>query len=335
MTERVLFRVDGGKVWGVSMGHIKRSLLLADVLRKWKHVVYLMKDYLDGVAYVKDQGYEVACLDVNDNDDENVIKACEEYSPATVIMDLYETPYQRFFSYARENSIKTVVFDVLGKCNGAPDILFNDSFVQEFTEYPHLQGKSRLFIGPEYFLIGALPEIMPLRKTVQDIIITMGGSDPAGLTVKVLRAVLQGGYEMTINVVLGPTFTEAGIIYDLAAGYQSVRIYENPKNFLELLAGQDIVLCAAGRTLFECAYLGRPVIVVPSIDHEEVTASRYAELTGCFDVGLWDDANSPKKLNRYLKDYAEDSSCRSNLFARSRSMIDGFALQRILTLIEE
>lgn len=332
MTETVLFRVDGGKIWGVSMGHIKRSLLLADVL-KGKRIVYLMKDYPDGVAFIRDQGYEVACLDVNDNDDENVIKACEEYSPATVIMDLYETPYQRFFSYARENSIKTVVFDILGKCNGAPDILFNDSLVQEFTEYPHLQGKSRLFIGPEYFLMGAFPDIMPLRKTVRDIIITMGGSDPAGLTAKVLSAVLQGGYEMTVNVALGPTFSEAEIIYDLAAGYPSVRIYENPENFLQILSDQDIVLCAAGRTLCECAYLGRPVITVPSIDHEEVTASRYAELTGCFDIGLWDDANSPEKLNGYLKDYAEDFSWRLTLFAKSRTMIDGFALQRILKLV--
>ena len=32
MKDVILIRVDGGKVWGISMGHVKRSLILAQAL---------------------------------------------------------------------------------------------------------------------------------------------------------------------------------------------------------------------------------------------------------------------------------------------------------------
>jgi spore coat polysaccharide biosynthesis predicted glycosyltransferase SpsG len=200
--------------------------------------------------------------------------------------------------------------------------------------YPHLLRQAKIYLGPEYFLMAELPEVMPIRQKVYDVMITMGGSDPAGLTKRVLRTTTQNPPSYTINVVLGPFFAEHKQIYEFAGSCGLVKIYENPDNFLELLSRQDIVISAAGRTLYECAYLGRPVIVVPSIEHESIISAEFARITGSFDVGLWDELMSPAKINNALNTYILNPSLRQSVFDSSRELVDGHAMERVLSLFE-
>ncbi len=334
MKETVLFRVDGGKVWGISMGHIKRSLLLSSLLAEEYRIVYIMRNYQDGVAYVRKQRIEVETIDIDDDRDDLLIQLSEKYAPAKIIFDLRITPYIDIFDYARVNNIQTVVFDIIGKCAGSPDILINDSFVEEFTKYPHLNIQTKLALGPEYFLLEKQPDITPIKSTVQDLMITMGGSDPADLTVKVLSALMKQNIEYNINIVLGPSFTEHKKICGLVNNKSNIKIHQNPANFLELLSRQDIVVTAAGRTLYECAYLGRPVVIVPSIEHEAVTSAAYSRLTGSLNIGLWDETTSPIKIHNALSAYIDNYNLRASVFSTSRSLVDGQAVKRILPLLE-
>lgn len=336
MRKTILFRVDGGKVWGVSMGHLKRSLLLADALRERYHIVYLMKDYPDGVAFMQNHGYEVETIDLDDDSDETVIETCAKVNPDKVVFDLYACPYTGFFQYARERGISTIIFDILGKIVGVPDILINDSFVRAYTEYPHLEGRAtRQLLGPRFFLIEQSLKAIQVRESVNEVMITMGGSDPAGLTEKILATLLDNRPEYSINVVLGPAYTGAETIEKFIGHNPSVSLYRNPDNFLEILARQDIVLCTAGRTLYECAYLGRPVVIVPSIDHEAGTSHEYANLTGCIDTGLWNDSDSPGIILRALDKTAGEYSFRQRMFNKSVNLIDGKAIDRILPIFEQ
>ncbi len=280
MRRTVLFRVDGGRVWGISMGHLKRALLLAGRLADSYRIVFIMKNYIDGVAFAQQQGIEVEIIPVDADIDEQLITLCDKYKPEKIIIDLRSTPYTEFFSYTRSRNIQTVVFDITGECTGSPDILINDSLVKQFTRYAHVSAQTRLACGPQYFMVECCHPIVPIREEVMDIMITMGGSDPAGLTVKILNSLLGRAFPYTINVVLGPAFTDRGAVREIAGTKRSVTIYENPANFLELLSRQDIVISAAGRTLYECAYFGRPVIIVPSIEHEVLTAAEYEILSG-------------------------------------------------------
>lgn len=334
MEKVLLFRVDGGKVWGISMGHIKRSLLLANVLLDNYKVVFAMKNYQDGIDFVKKSGLEVEVIDADDDSDSSLINISEKHNPTKIIFDLYATPYTYFFEYARIRKIQTIVFDIIGKCAGVPDILINDSFVKEFTSYPHLISKTKIYLGPDYFLMDKPSEVVPINDVVNNVMITMGGSDPAGLTLKMLQGLLRNTLNYTLHVVLGPAFIGHREIYALVASNNSIKIYEDPVDFLKLLSCQDVVICAAGRTLYECAYFGRPVIVVPSIEHEAVISAEYARLTGSFNIGLWDESLSPIKLIKGLNKYNEDYSIRKAVYESSRALVDGHAMERIKALLE-
>lgn len=335
MKKMVLYRVDGGKVWGISMGHIRRSLLVADAFSETCRVIFVMKNYPDGVAYVRAAGYQVETIRVDDDSDGTIIALCEKYAPQRIIFDLYANPYTRLFDYARTKTVESVVFDILGKCVGIPDILINDSFVKDFVSYPHMDGRTKKYLGPAYFIMDKCPEFVPIRSEVRDVMITMGGSDPAGLTTRVLRC-LVGEREqrkgLRICVVLGQLFTERDAVRRLAERSESVIIHENPSNFLALLAGQDIVVTSGGRTLYECAYLGRPAVVLPSIDHEEATSSAYATATGSFDAGIWNEEQSPGKIWAAIERYRNDHSLRRSVSDSSRFLVDGGGMRRVLRL---
>lgn len=335
MKKIALFRVDGGKVIGISMGHVKRCLLLSRALTDKYKVVFIMKEYSDGVDFAKRQGVVVEPIGVDDNSDASLIGLCETYSPAKIIFDLPANTYSAFFEYAKTRKIQTIVFDIVGKCAGKPDILINDSFVKEFALYPHLDDKTRLYTGPDYFLMDAQPEFVPLRTNVKDIMVTQGGSDPTGLTIEVLRCIKSGDFQHTVNVVLGPLFTDHKAIHAVAGTDNHIRIYENPADFLQLLSRQDIVITAAGRTLYECACAGRPVIVTPSIEHEAVIAAEYARLTGCFNIGLWHAHESSSRLANALYAYSNSFSLRNSVSEGGRKFFDGKALERIISLINE
>ena len=145
--DKIIYRVDGGRVWGVSMGHVKRAMISAMHLANLYEVVFIMKDYKDGISYVNYSGNAVETIGINDDRDETIVELIKKHDPIKVIFDLRSNPYNSLFDFARDNNIKTIVFDILGDCGGSPDIIINDSFVPEFTSYSLESKKTSLYIG--------------------------------------------------------------------------------------------------------------------------------------------------------------------------------------------
>ncbi|HNX82012.1 MAG TPA: hypothetical protein PKL77_07700 [Candidatus Omnitrophota bacterium] len=330
-----MIRVDGGRVWGISTGHITRELIVAKALSKWYKIIFVMKNYPDGVRLVKNAGFRVKTLDPKDDTDASLIALCKKFNPQKVIFDLYANPYRNFFNFARRHTIKTIVFDVINGCSGVPDVLINDSFVKKFTTYNRLIGSTKLFLGPDYFLLNKPPRVALIRKHVHTVMLTMGGSDPAGLTLKILRVLIEtrACADCSLTVVLGPLYQGTKDVYELIGNQKYIRILQAPSNFLEILRKQDIVITACGRTLYECAYLGRPAILVPSIKHESIIAGIYAQKTGCINIGLWNKKKSPLKLVKSLAAYKARLDLRRSIHAAGRAFIDGKGQERILELI--
>lgn len=333
MKKTLLFRVDGGRVWGTSMGHTRRALLLAGKLKDRYDTVFIMKNYPDGIEFVRKNGFAVDIINAGDDTDETVIESCRRFNPEKLIVDLAVCPYSRLFAYAKAENIMSVVFDTTGKFCVNADILINDSFVKEFVEYPGISAATRKFLGPKYFIMEENGPMVPPLKKIADIMITFGGSDPAGLTAKIIRSLPEEFSGFKINVVLGPLFSGKDEVLQLAGSRNFIFVYDNPADFISLLSGQDIIITAAGRTLYECAFFGKTVITVPSIEHEAMTSREYAVLTGSLDIGRWEDNRSPLRLAEAFVICQSDFNIRQRIYEKSRQLVDGFGLKRVLEII--
>ena len=77
--------------------------------------------------------------------------------------------------------------------------------------------------------------------------------------------------------------------------------------------------------------MGRPTIVIPSIEHEYVTAENYSRLTGCVNVGIW-NKNTGHKILEAMREY-ENLEFREEMSQLSRQLVDGKAQSRIMEII--
>jgi len=333
MKKKLLYRVDGGNVWGVSMGHLKRALIIAEQLKKNFDIFFVMKNYPDGVSYVKKQGWEKIILIPEHDTDEIFIEICKKYSPEKIICDLCSTPYTGLFRYTRSHNINTIVFDIKGEVLGSPDIIINDSFVPRFVSYLDKPKTTKVYAGPSYFLLYNPPKRNPIHRSVREITLTMGGSDPAGITLKVLNTCLPELKHYNLNVILGPVFKDQQDVFKLVQSHKNVRIFQDPPSFLSILSHSDVVITAAGRTLYECAYFGRPSIIVPTIEHEYVTAKKYAELSGSIGINCWHDTESSRKIIHALSYYSQNYPVRKIIYDKSRQIVDNKGLKRVLKII--
>jgi spore coat polysaccharide biosynthesis predicted glycosyltransferase SpsG len=335
--EKIIFRVDGGNVWGISMGHITRSLILTSKLARDYEITFLMKNYEDGVEYVKTHGWNVKTLNITDDSDQSLIDYCSDISPSIIIFDLPQFNYPLFTDYAKTHGVRVIVFDIKGRVKGNPDIIINDSFVPDLVHYNISNDLTKTYIGPDYFLLAPQYQSQKkaiLKRNVSDIVITMGGSDPAGLTIKILSAIRKKPLiHLHFHVILGPAFGNCEYVKKMFYDIPFITVYVNPVNFLDILAAADIAITAAGRTLLECSYLGIPVIVVPSIEHEELTAIEFSKKTAALNIGLWNDDYSVKRIQDAIVLYSNNYEIRKTVSDSEKKLIDGCGLFRILEII--
>lgn len=115
-----------------------------------------------------------------------------------------------------------------------------------------------------------------LADDVRRVVVTMGGSDPVGATARVVTAL--PGHGLEVVVVLGPGFRDhaglAAATARAAARDHRVTTVADPAALAPVLAGCELAISAAGGTLAELAYLGRPVYAIAIVDDQRAVADR-------------------------------------------------------------
>ncbi len=174
----------------------------------------------------------------------------------------------------------------------------------------------------------------PLAGVVRRVLITMGGSDPVGATARVVAAVPGAGLELV--VVLGPGFLDHAALAAAGAaaqrrGHRFVPI-DHPSALGPILADCDLAVSAAGTTLAELAYLGRPTYAIAIVDDQVEVASRQAQ-AGLVAGGMPLAAISDRALTRDLAALIDDPERRRALAATAAATIDGDGAARVLAAL--
>jgi spore coat polysaccharide biosynthesis predicted glycosyltransferase SpsG len=166
-----------------------------------------------------------------------------------------------------------------------------------------------------------LPPLPPDRDA--PVLVTFGGTDPAGWTVPVASALHNEGHP--VIVVTPPA---AASTLDRSQIPDGVQIVDAP-HMPGLILGCSTIVTSQGRTAWEAAYLHRPVVTLPANEREaehNLTppgALNQSGLHGVLEaVGDLLDETSP--LDPYME-----------LCVSMRGDIDGLGLDRIVALISQ
>lgn len=259
---RVLFRVDAGKVAGLSFGHLERCAVLSRLLRRAgaTATTFCMRPLEDGLARARALGLEVALPP----------RWPEVLAGADVlVVDLPYPPEEQVTRAARQAGAYLAMLDDTGRDLFPCDLVLNSSVLAVDSMYPRA---GKRLLGPAHCILEeryATARHRGSGNAPPTALLTFGGSDPTGLTLRCLQALHGQAPDCRLQVALGPGFGDASAVERARKKLSLVsELHISPADMLPLFTECDLAVCAGGRTLYELHALGTPALALASAPHE-------------------------------------------------------------------
>ncbi len=299
---RVHFRVDAGRLPGLSFGHLERCLVFADLLRQTgAECRFFMRPIPEGVDRARARGQDVTTLDG---------AWAGDFSRADLlVLDLPYAPEPETVEACARAGARAFLIDDSGRDLFPCEAVLDYSVLARPDMYPRARHR---FLGPSYLMVDQAFHELALNAARGDgtIVVTLGGSDPTELTRKIVPVILARNLlESRVVAVLGPGFGPGEDLEAMARDSRGrLEVRRAPDALLPLLAASSAVVCAGGKTLYECLGLGRTVLAVASTGQEAEVIAAFLE-RGDLAAGLtaWDERLFAQSFNHVLRMIAHDA----------------------------
>ncbi|MCE5271957.1 hypothetical protein LLH00_11835 [bacterium] len=334
LTERLVLRCDGSRSLG--LGHLARcAMLAANLAAPGRSRLVCREDPL-ARRFVAERALEASFIP----------RSCSPEEEADLLADLCITDSAQFVLLdRRDNSLEYVstlvraglfVVDIEdrgpGRCESH---ILIDSHIWPGSEEAGCRGKPLCGFGPDWALIdlryaraaaclSLTPEAERLQ-TVREVVVSLGGSDPAGLTRVVLGQIDRVEGDFRVSLVAGPGVDTSG----LACSFHELRLLRGLRCLDEVFSGAQLAVVSGGVTMLEALCVGVPVLVVPQHREQYVNAARFALRAGLSLAPPPEDAAHRERIFRALEQIIEDPVLRVGLARAGAALVDGHALERL------
>ena len=178
----------------------------------------------------------------------------------------------------KDCGIPLVTFDDQGTGAALADLNVAGLALDESNSLPG----AKVLRGPRFLVLNReIARYRRLRKTEGSIMVTMGGSDTYGVTVKVVKMLKSADRNAT--VIVGPAFQhEAELFEVLDDGFVLKR---NVPSLIEEFSHHALAITGGGITPFEANASGLPCIVIANEDFEIPVGKGLASLGGSVFAG--------------------------------------------------
>ena len=314
---KFVFVAEAG--FSVGMGHLRRSLALANSIKRLGADVYLNTSRVD--ARIRSQLTEQTSVPVQNSFPKD--------GGWNIVLDGYKINPADY----KLSSGKVHLITDYQHMNFAVDTLIDPNFDKKY--FPNRKGLSfsELYSGPEYVILADRYDNEVKAKkfvSVPKLLVTLGGSDPKNHTERVLRKLLPyKEWFSEVGVVVGPMTKKLseGII-KAWAGY--LRIHVAPKHLADLYAYYDVAIGAGGTSAYERVNRNMPSINLVTHDNQNRVSKSL------------DDSNLGKSLDARVRDFEItqtslrfllDKGATSKVRERGNIEIDGQGSDRLAKLL--
>ena len=255
---RIVVRADSSKTMG--FGHITRSLTLARALQdSGADVIAVGQGMIEGAAISPSFGglHVIERSALNESGD---VGQLLDLHPDGVVTDGYHFS-KSFFEQLDEASIPYAVIDDNGGTQAInPLVVHNQNPHANRELYGNFANEPKFLLGLDYALIR--PEVLalvgkPPKKTGR-MVVSLGGTDSADLTVPIIRALVQAGHSVAVN----ERFREELIVLSNDTDNSRKIKFFPSSTFLESLASANLAVLGAGTSLWEANALGTATVGV-------------------------------------------------------------------------
>jgi UDP-2,4-diacetamido-2,4,6-trideoxy-beta-L-altropyranose hydrolase len=288
----VAFRVEASPVIGI--GHLRRCLTLAAELhQRGCHVCFVCRDQLGTELESLMEPHKIHWLENIQRGAGQRDAAGEELRDAEatlsvldrrrtalswVVLDHYQLGH-RWEKKVRDVGHRIMVIDDCRNRKHHADLLVSDSKSPFNPALNELASTAQVLVGWDYALVDATYSPSgPFENTMagpKRFLVSYGGSDPTGETLKALEAVralrMDEGLRHRVgrvDVVVGLANPNSAAIVQAVEGIEHVIVHQALPSLGPLMRQADLILTAGGNSMVEALALRKPCIVTVTADNQ-------------------------------------------------------------------
>lgn len=260
----VVFNVTGSTLTG--SGHVFRAMTLARALPGHEVTFVCELDDELAISLLRREHFPVRVCHVGESREDCVV----DLVPTIVVNDVLDTDAVTIDRIRSSlPGVRVVNFEDLGSGAERADVVVN-------ALYPSRAIVDGEFSGPEWAVLrseftGGGRAVW--RDSVGRVLVTFGGIDECGFTVRLIREVcdLARTRGVRLDVILGLGFRDDADLRALLEEFgepDHVHVSRDVGNMASRMRQADLAVTSAGRTVLECASQGLPALVIAQNERE-------------------------------------------------------------------
>ncbi len=336
------FRVDASVRTGT--GHLMECLALAESFGRTfsSGSLFLVNGFGPAIRTLDEQGfdYRIVPEGLSGGEEQAWISGLLRETGAGLLVCNLLDRSDGFYEGLRGRGARLMIILDDGLHRPVPgDIVVNWSILQDGPYYERFAGDgTRYCIGPRFMpMHEGLHEAWLRPREIPDlaraIFVNQGGSDPFGLTARILRALELLDLPQEIVVVVGSAVAENHREELRSIGRRAHNSYSfvwgaPPREMYGIMERSDLALTAAGNTLYELAVFGIPSIVVCHHERHLAVAERFAAQGAAVNLGIGTGLPE-EKIARATRELLGDRVRRQALSGMMKGIVDGLGCRRL------
>jgi UDP-2,4-diacetamido-2,4,6-trideoxy-beta-L-altropyranose hydrolase len=322
MSPHAVFRADAGA--GIGIGHVMRCLTLAETMRARGFVCALATDEAGLAAVPPTRLREVAILPAAATPPGTDILVVDHYGLGAA--------YERG---ARAWAKSVLAIDDLADRAHDCDLLLDPGIGRAARDYAGLvPAQCRFLLGPDFapqrpsFRAARERRLPRGRRAARRVLVSLGGTDPDGLTLTVLDGIAEADLDLDIDVVLparAPCFPAA----ERKCASLGATLHAGADDLSALMAAADLCIGAGGTTAWERACLGLPALMIETAANQRSNIAGFERAGAAVAVAPVTAAT----VSRALAGLARDAGRLEAMSRAAAALCDGRGAERVADAI--
>jgi UDP-2,4-diacetamido-2,4,6-trideoxy-beta-L-altropyranose hydrolase len=328
----------------IGSGHLMRCLALAQA---WKdiggHVVFVMATEAPTLEErVSEEGIELVHITVKPgsvDDARQTAGLAQSEGASWVVVDGYHFGAEYQWQI-KDANLRILFIDDYGHAEYYwADIVLNQNIHAEESFYSNRAPYTKLLLGTRYVLLRH--EFLKWRnwerevpEIAQKVLVTLGGSDPENVTLKVMQALGKVDIDRLEAVVVvggGNPHYES-----LKKAIQNLRVSiclkKDVKNMPNLMAWADAAISGGGTTCWELAFMGLPSLILAIADNQKINATILKQSGIALTLNS-EPKSALTKIGDVLQKLLRNKEARVKISQKGRAIVDGFGAPRVVAVI--
>ena len=353
--ENVLFiRADASQEIGV--GHVMRCIALAQVWQEQGGRAFFLT-HCDSNSLrqrIIAEGFGLSSIEMPHPHPSDLAKTLSVLTPKKkyAINQVDETvqPWLALDGYhftsdyqkaIRDADARLLLFDDMNHLSHYhADILLNQNIYAPDLHY-NCNTDAILLLGTRYVLLRR--EFLKYRDfkrmipgKAKNILVTMGGSDPDNVTLKVIEAIkLVNDPSLEVQVVVGPSNPHEKAIRNTMHDTPCVtHLSQNTTNMPELMDWADIAITAGGSTCWELAFMGVPALISILAENQRLIVEELDRSSVACNLGHF-SLFSADRVAKILVHFLNDHYKLLEMSQKAMRIVEGFGREKVFSLMKE